>query len=52
MPEGVCEAACQELRELAPFLIGEACIPAVGLRVLQVYFLVGDIKVPADDYGL
>ena len=50
--EGVGEAACEQRRHLLALLVGEACVLAVGLGVLEVNFLVGHIEVATDDDGL
>ena len=52
MTEGIYETRIEELLELPTLFVGEASVLAVGLRVLQVYLLVGDIEVTADDNGL
>ena len=49
--EGVDEAAAEQLAELRALLVGEAGIAAVGLRVFQVYLLVGHVEVAAEDDG-
>ena len=49
--EGVGEACCQELRKLRPLLVRESRVHAIGLRVLQVYLLVGHVQVAAQDDG-
>ena len=50
--EGVDEACIQKLLQLAALFVSEACIAAVGLRVLQVDLLVRYIEVATDDDGL
>ena len=52
MTEGVYETRIEELLELPTLFVGEASVLAVGLGVLQVYLLVGDIEVTADDHRL
>ena len=50
--ERVGETCVEQLLELGTLLVGEACVLAVALRVLQVDFLMGDVHVAADDDGL
>ena len=50
--EGVREAGGEQLRHLAALLVGEAGVEVVGLGVFEVYLLVRDVHVPADDDGL
>ena len=47
--EGVDEALAEQGGEFLAFFVGEAGIAAVGLGVLQVYFLMGHVHVAADD---
>ena len=49
--EGVLEAAGQKTAEGVALLVSKAGITAVGLRILEVYFLVGYVKVAAEDDG-
>ena len=49
--KGVCKAARKQLREFPAFLVGKAGVPAVGFRILQVDFLMGDVQVAAEDHG-
>ena len=43
IPESVGEACSQGLGEAVSFLVRETCVPPVGGRILQVYFLVGNV---------
>jgi hypothetical protein len=52
LTEGVEEAGLEQAGEFRAFLIGESRISAVGRRMLQVDFLVGDVQVAAQDDGL
>ena len=50
--ERIDESRVQQGLELLAFLVGEACVHAVGLRILQVYLLVRHVQVAAYQHGL
>ena len=50
--EGVDESAAEQGGELLALFVGESCIAAVGLGVLQVDFLMCHVHVAAHDDGL
>ena len=50
--EGVRKTAGQQVAELFAFLVSEAGIMTVGLRILDVYLLVGHVQIAAEDDGL
>lgn len=50
--EGVDEATGEEVGEVLALLVGEAGAVVVGLWVLEVDFLMGDVEVAADEDGL
>ena len=51
-PEAVGEARRLQLGHLGPLLVGKAGVAAVGLGVLDVDFLVGDVQIAAEDHRL
>ena len=50
--EGVDEAIGKKISHLLAFLIGESCILAIGLGILEVYLPMCHIKVAAKDNRL
>ena len=46
---GVCKTGLQQLRKPVSLLIGESGVCAIGFRIFQIYFFMGDIHVSADD---
>ena len=50
--ERVGEARYEKLRHLLAFLVGEACILAVRLGILEVDFRMRDVEIAADNDGL
>ena len=51
MAEGVGETAIEQECELVALLLGETGVAEVGLGVLDVYLMVGDVHIAADDDG-
>ena len=47
--ESVDESIAEQCGHASPFLICEACAEVVGLRILDVYFLVRHVHVAAND---
>ena len=50
--EGVHESGREQLRHLAPLLIGETGVAPIGAGVLQVDLLVGHVQIAAEDHRL
>ena len=48
----VYETGCQKLAHLSPLLIRKTCTEMVGCRILEVYFLVRHIHIPANHHRL
>ena len=52
MAEGVDEPGIEMLGHLCTFLVGETCVHAVGLGILDVNLLVSNVHIAAHDDGL
>ena len=52
MAERVSETCFQQLRHLSSFFISKTSILVISFKILQIYFLVSDIEIAANNYWL